>query len=283
MINCGHNGWLSVNLLQGSASNITNQFAVTFNATAKVMSFNDAADYTAQLIASKYNNLHLCLSGGLDSEFVAKVLTRNNIKFTPVILEADFCEAETWYAYRACEEFKLSPIVINYTGQEQHMQLVKEIIKCSLRLNVPCDQGLLLNVIASLIPAVTFINGYGDPIPVTNHYTETIGNAVEITDHDYFIDLEFGSQHPGGFYSYTPELFTAMVTSIDTSKNIQMAKSILYDLIPRSKIHENIFNFYPSVHLDSIMERVLKTHGKLNTSNSVTINRDILLNQLTGL
>ena len=84
--------------------NLTTPFNATFNIQSPVstMSFNDAADYTANLIAHKYDNLHLCFSGGLDSEYVATVLCRNEIPFTPVILLTPN-NAEIWYAFKFCK------------------------------------------------------------------------------------------------------------------------------------------------------------------------------------
>ena len=282
-MNIGHNGWLSVNLEKYSVSNITDPFAVEFNATAKVMSFDDAADYTAQLIAKQYTDLHLCLSGGLDSEFVAKVLIRNSIPFTPVILAADYAEAENWYAYKFCHDNKLTPLVLDFAGKEKHVTLVKMLIEKAHKYYLPFDRALVVSVIADLLPNASVLTGNGDPVHVSTTFNEPVGNLVEITDHNYFLDVVHGSKHPGAFLSYTPELFAALVRELDTTMNTQMAKSQLYGILCRTKIQSSFFNFYHSTELDFIIKKSLDRLGKNSEHQAFFINRDTLLNQLTGL
>jgi hypothetical protein len=62
-----------------------------------------------------------------------------------------------------------------------------------------------------------------------------MGEVVEISDHDYYLELEYQSKHPGAFFSFTPELFKSMLQNIDTTLNSQTAKSKLYDLPVRPK------------------------------------------------
>ena len=71
-----------------SKDNLTRQFEVEWNINnVQKMSFADASDYTALQIASKYPELYLSLSGGMDSIYVASVLHRNRIPFIPIILD----------------------------------------------------------------------------------------------------------------------------------------------------------------------------------------------------
>jgi hypothetical protein len=283
MINIGHNNWLSVNLEKNSTTNVTDPFKVEINSTGKVMGFNDAADYTARLIAERYSNIHLCLSGGMDSEFVATVLIRNNINFTPVIILADHTATENWYAFKFCNEQNLSPLLLDYQGKENHIQLAKQIIAYAKQHSLPADRSLLVNIIAEQLPNVAVLTGYGDPVHVSADYNETIGNMVEITDHDYFLDVVNGSRHPGAFFSYTPELFYSMCREIDWTKNTQDAKTDLYNIRWRPKMHSTFFELYPSSELSYIVKHALNSVGKRSKHQAFFINRDTLLNQLTGL
>ena len=51
-----------------------------------VMSKQDAIDHTVNKLIENYSNLYVCLSGGIDSEFVANCLLERNVPFTPVIV-----------------------------------------------------------------------------------------------------------------------------------------------------------------------------------------------------
>jgi hypothetical protein len=283
MISIGHNNWLTVNLEKNSCNNISNPFAVEFNTTAKVMKFDDAADYTAQLIAGKFSNLHLCLSGGMDSEYVATVLLRNKIPFTSVIVAADHLESENWYAYKFCKDHNINPTVLDFRGKSNYIKLIKLIIKYAHTHNLPFDRALLVNIVADLLPTADILTGYGDPVHVSSTFDESIGNSVEITDHDYFLETVHGDRHPSGFFSYTPELFLSMAMDIDSDKNTQVAKADLYRILCRAKIRSSFFNFYHITEIESIVHASLDTLGKNLLHQTFLINRDTLFKKLTGL
>ncbi len=277
-MNIGHNNWLSINLEKDNRLNITNSFAVKFNVGPTTMLFSEAADYTANLIANEYDNLHLCLSGGIDSEFVATVLLRNNIKFTPVIMLADYTKIENWYAFKFCKEHNIAPLVLDYSGKEKHIDLAKQIIVYARQHSLPFDSALLVNIIAEQLPNAAIITGYGDPVHVSSTYSEPIGETVELTDHHYFLDVVHGAVHPGAFFSYTPELFYAMVRELDVTKNTQDAKSSLYNILWRPKIQSPFFELHPSSDLSYIIKHALDSGGKLPQQQAFFINRYTLLN-----
>jgi asparagine synthetase B (glutamine-hydrolysing) len=90
----GYNNWFSVDA-SGS------KFQLKFNKKASTLyeNFDQAADNAAQLLYQEWGHkpLYLALSGGLDSELTARILVKNNIPFTPVILKIkDYNEVETW-------------------------------------------------------------------------------------------------------------------------------------------------------------------------------------------
>ena len=78
----------------------------------KCMTFDEATDYTCKEIYKEYKNLYLALSGGLDSEYVLRAFHRNNISIQPIIVCCGN-EKENEYAYKACNELQITPIVIN--------------------------------------------------------------------------------------------------------------------------------------------------------------------------
>jgi hypothetical protein len=86
-----------------------------------------------------------------------------------------------------------------------------------------------------------------------------------------------GDRHPGAFFSYTPEIFRAGINDIDTSKNSQVAKSELYQILFRPKMHNNPFGYYPSLKLDLVINNL---RAKMPAIEHCRIQRNNLLDRL---
>ena len=258
MTSIGHNSWLEISLTKGDSNNFVNEFAPTFNLTApvSVMTFQTAADYTAKLIASRYADLYLALSGGLDSEFVAEVLLRNSIDFTPVILLAPWNQSEVWYAYKFCQDKKLTPKILDYTGSEQYHAVVKRMVGHSVSLQLPVWITTLPLIVAEEIGNGHLINGSGEIFYDSSSYQEPMGDLFNFVCFNHWLEIEHGAKHPGAFFSYTPEIFRAGIADIDTSKNSQVAKSELYEIAFRPKMHNNPFGYYPLHKLDVVINNL---------------------------
>jgi len=273
-VTCGYNNWIKCN------PSITDPFTVEFNPTQMVLplGFQQSADYTAKLINVNYKNIYLCLSGGIDSEYVATVLLRNKIPFIPVILDADFARTEVQYAYKFCSTANIVPQVIDYTGPNGHHRLIKELAALAFRLNLPMDHGIIPNLISKLIPDANILTGYGDPFSV--NINSPIGNMNEFYDHDYYLHLS--GNHPGAFFSYTPEMLRAMIAEIDTTKSIQDAKEQLYRIGWRPKAEPFFYDLYQTDEIRSIVARIKTTQSKDEFSKKYLLNRDTLLNMFSS-
>jgi hypothetical protein len=258
-ISVGHDNWLNLDLGTLNCPQIKFEFSLTEK--VKDMSFQEAADYSANLINEKYKNLHLCLSGGLDSEFVADVFVRNKISFKPVIVLTPLNRGEAWYAFRFCKLHNLNPIVLDYSNNIEYDKLLKLIFDISLKIKVAPNVSLIPNVIARLIKDAVLVNGYGDPFSVPSTYTVPIGTIFEIERHDFHLELEYPGKYPAPFFLYTPELFKSLISEIDVLKNIQEAKAELYNLLTRSKIDTIIYHTTVSNELRTmITDRVEKMY-----------------------
>ena len=239
----GQKGWLKTNLVKGD---LTSPFTIEFNLTESIqkLSFQEAGDYTAKIIASKYNNLHLCLSGGLDSEYVAKVLVRNKIPFTPVILLTQHNSLEAWYAYKFCHDNAVTPTVLDVRSINENFSLVKSLLSKSAKLQVPPHPSLVSNVIAEMLPDdAHLITGFGESIDNSKEFNNVVGNIAIINDWDFYFELEYRDQHPGAFLTYTPEIFYAQNFEINENNNSQLAKAEMYTLLPRPKFWYNPLYF----------------------------------------
>lgn len=230
----GLNNWFETTLAPNE-QNCQKQFEVKFNFDIKELdlNFETASDTTANLIANRYENLHLCLSGGLDSEYVASVLVRNKIEFTPVIVITNGISVlESWWAFDFCKKHNIEPLVFDY--QENIDDLVKLMLKHSLKFNLPFNNGLIPCAVASKVSGPV-LTGFGDLVPMSKNYQEPIGDVVEGLECDYYLDL-LGDQHPSGFFAYTPSMCFSLLASLDRNDNSQSAKSRLYGVGFRAKI-----------------------------------------------
>lgn len=232
----GYNNWFDINLSK-EKDNCTLPFEITLNLPDQPINFDfeQASNNVAQLIANQYDNLHLCLSGGLDSEYVASVLLQNKIPFTPVLLITPDNIDEIWYAKHYCYQHNLAPLVIDY--RLDYNKLLACVVRYAREINSPANISYFPHVVASHISKSggTLITGYGEAMPYTNDYDVAIGSILEIEEHDFYLDVSFKNQHPGGFFSYTPDMFFSLIANIDINKNVQLAKSELYQLESRTK------------------------------------------------
>lgn len=265
----GYNNWFNVNLNK-DLDNHSLAFQAQLDITARnlSMSFTKASDYTAQLIASKYDNLHLSLSGGLDSEYVATVLIRNDIPFTPVILITPENVDEVWFAKYFCQQNSLNPLILDF--RKNYNQLLSSVLRHAREISSAAAIAFYPHVIADHIGnSAHLITGFGEPFSNSNDFDIAIGNQLEIEEHDFYLDVSFGDRHPGGFLSYTPELFFSLVKNINIKQNTQVAKSLLYQVGPRIKSNSALCvpDFVPS----EVITR------KPTDKKCITIDRDALL------
>ena len=90
-----------------------------------LVTYQDHFEPAAKLIAQKYKNLYLLLSGGLDSEFVLSVFLHMGMDIKPVIMNLNTFDGinynyfESKYAYEYCKskkhEVNASFTVSNFT------------------------------------------------------------------------------------------------------------------------------------------------------------------------
>ena len=193
------------------------------------MPFQAAADYTARCLAKKYSKLHLGFSGGLDSEFVGEVFVRNNIPFVPVIINCEMTKNETERAFEWCDSKSITPYIIEYLDNEK---LVLDIIRLGHSIQETPGISIFPMIIDEFIPGADLVTGFGEPF----HNGDIIGDILEIESHDFY--LEANTNHPGAFFSYTPELFFSLIQEVDCTLDTQTAKSNLYGIPNRPKLRQ---------------------------------------------
>jgi hypothetical protein len=137
-----YNDWLQPNL-HLRLEDRNRDFEVLFQPYQfKNKSFEEECDITAQMIATKAENIFIGLSGGIDSEFVCKVFLRNFVKFTPIIAVYEGNEKERAFAFDFCQRHSINPIILEITNYELIKILFEDIFK---KLN-----GVGINSIATI-------------------------------------------------------------------------------------------------------------------------------------
>jgi hypothetical protein len=223
----GYNNWFSVDA-SGS------KFQLKFNKKASTLyeNFDQAADNAAQLLYQEWGHkpLYLALSGGLDSELTARILVKNNIPFTPVILKIkDYNDFETWYAEYWCRQNNVNPIILNYSVDK------------------------LLDLMVRFYPKLNQIKNFSQTSILTIYeYVHNLNGACiysagdinfDISKKEFFCaSLDFISDivdpgtHPTSFFMYTPEIALSYVNQFDTDEIEQFNKLKFYQVSPRPKI-----------------------------------------------
>ena len=196
-----------------------------------VMSKQDAIDHTVNKLIENYSTLYVCLSGGIDSEFVANCLLERNVPFTPVIVDYNYNGAEVWYAYYWCYRNKITPKVFNLTST-QAIHLVPQLVKKNPGSSFMSAFEFL--ILSLLEPEATTITGDAQPFSRISASKDKLMENISI-------ELDFNSfdfnqnDHSVQFISFTPELFINLASSMDYSKPAQIAMAEYYNVIPRPK------------------------------------------------
>ena len=212
------------------------------------LSRDQAIRHTVDRITADYKNLHVCLSGGIDSEFAAECLYRHGVDFVPIILDLRVNGAEVWHAFKWCRDHNIEPWVIPVTPR-----YVTEVLSHRLY----AWPGASLQSMLEYIPAVhvqacggSLITGGAEPFDrrysLGDRLDQPTSTQLQIDTLDHGLRHYQGHDHPGGFVDSTPELWFSMVRDLDYAKPVQLAMCEYYGVMPRPKIAaDNSYDLAP--------------------------------------
>lgn len=229
----GHNNWYTLKF--GNKANDSDNFEMSFGSNlSKVMSWNDAADFTAKKIAERYNNIYLGLSGGLDSEFVANVLLRNNIKFTPVIVGLPK-STEHHYALKWCRDHDIEPKVFELEFEDR--RLYPEVARLVKTLGFYSHGCVVSSWITNWVIQQGGHLVTGEPTLGQRYYHRPITDLMDVWWVQFISQLVFPNyDHPGGFLNYTPEIVLSQAVHLDTALDDAESRAKLHNLPYRPKL-----------------------------------------------
>ena len=223
----GHNNWFDISL-DGP------QFQLKINWPAEHLytDFAQAANEAAQLLNQKWGDrpIYVALSGGLDSEYAAETLRRNNIPFTPIIVKIDNLNAiESWYAEYWCHRNGITPTVLTYSIDSYVEQVKLKWPQLTAVKNRYVTTVLICYEHAAANGGCC-IYAAGD-INLDSDRKEFFCKSL-----DFVSNIVNPGQHPTSFFMYTPELALSYVNQFDMNLSEQYNKLNFYGLAARPKI-----------------------------------------------
>lgn len=107
--------------------------------------YEETAIACEMIYANKIGRLQLCLSGGLDSEFVLAVLLKLGMDVEPIIMNTQYNSHETQYAFKFCAANNITPTVIDldydsFIDSDQYVEIAQSM-KCA-DWRIPCNMWL---------------------------------------------------------------------------------------------------------------------------------------------
>jgi len=253
----GHNDWITFDY--------KNKYFCMNPVDLKFKNKQESIEYTIEKIVDKYENLFVSLSGGLDSEFVAKCLYDNGIKFTPIIVDYTSNANEMWYAHRWCYEYNIKPIIIKLTRDD----IVANFAKISEKYNTTfiCAIDFIVERYVSYMQG-KLVTSAAEPFNRIHSFYDNLtiktSSNLDFRTYDLMLDYYMPNKHCYNFLTYTPDLLYNIVKNLDYKKPVQLAISEYYGIIPRPKINSisNIL-FYG----DDVVKLMTDTNSKRDLSS----------------
>lgn len=101
------------NYIRYSGSGSTWQVEI-YPPTRPVKSYYEETVLAAEMIwEAKQGKIHVCYSGGMDSEYALSVFLSLGMDVQPVIIRTQYNDHDTKYAFKFCEERNIKPVIVD--------------------------------------------------------------------------------------------------------------------------------------------------------------------------
>jgi hypothetical protein len=256
----GKNKWLRYHFNGNpTRQNDADNFEATFlpsDVPTQILDFKTACIRVAEDIASTLNGrkLYVAMSGGCDSETVAKTFHSLKIPFTPIIHETYYLGleayyADTWWAKRWCQTAGIEPIIKKSTFPEMFADNKPIADRIKGRKLYPMQNVVLAEYAKQhdgvLVNGQGFLEYYPD---LTLDYLKDIvhdpgffeDNKLRsgwlIHEDDFYIDMNDPGYHPYNFLSWNREIALSYVSSRNMSISSEENKFKIMKCLPRPKL-----------------------------------------------
>lgn len=187
------------------SQDIDSRFQLNFNpVTRPVQHWVDELLATARLIADSTDKpLYLCLSGGIDSEVMARTFIKQNIPFKALIVDNGHNSHDTRFAWDFCQVNNIETVKKSIDLTNLHKKFYKKYASTNIFRYLQIN---LIDIVEQL--GGTAVLGGGEQI----YYT--VNNQVHIKyDPGFILPIEYcrinGLKHFPYFHMTTPELLAS--------------------------------------------------------------------------
>ncbi len=238
--------WIDIGWDGKPTRTVKENLKVKFNKRAKkLIDFDIACDQAAKEIYDSSKKLYIALSGGSDSEYVATCFVRNNIPFTPLLVDYSKYQVyspqyELWYAHQWCKKYQKEPLIVvldefvKSNEEKQNYNKIKPRLHSGL-----LTSGFLYNVVQDLggdLVTGSQLEYYPDHEQMTYLEPQLKNyNGFVMEESDAYLEAIEPDRHPWAFFYWSPEVMSSFVNRWDTSMTMQENKSAIYKTSLRPK------------------------------------------------
>jgi len=218
--------------------------------SSKIVDIDVAAERVANDIYKTYKSkLYLAMSGGVDSEYIADILLKNNIPFIPIIFKLEsHNQIDIWWAFRWCEQHKIKPTVIECNVKTYLKDYIKLAQKyCSRMTAGAVSIEHIANYVrekgGSLITGAAFNELFiPDPIMWEEEFDETLKDSKGKTKRGYvqseadMIKAMLVPDMPFTFLNWNAEITLSYVGQRQPDDTTEEYRFRLFRCSPRPKL-----------------------------------------------
>jgi asparagine synthetase B (glutamine-hydrolysing) len=194
--------------------------------------------------------IYLAMSGGIDSEYVADILIKQRIKFTPIVVTLNKENSlDTWWAFRWCKQNNVEPHIINIDESQYIDNLIAHSKKyCSIMTAGSVTVKFVLDYVNDrdgiLLTGMGFNELYiPDPIMYEEEYDDTLKDSEGNTKHGYLQSeadlvklLIADGKHPMTVLNWNPEVTLSYIAARDPGMTTEENRFKIFNCSPRPKI-----------------------------------------------
>jgi hypothetical protein len=242
-----NDGWLETNIRDRSQDHSLDFKCVIHPHQFKSEDFHSACDETAMLLASDPRRRFLALSNGIDSEYVARCLHRNQVEFTPIVAIPTWSRDSFQEPLALCENLGIDPVIIEVDQGTIIKRFYSDIV---IKLN-----GVGINSTYSLI-AADYARQCGGSLITGDHMLGDDSRSVQMiegAEWDFYLDALMPDLPYVPFFGYRLETIYAMSREMDGTSADDF-RYRLYDIDFRPK-----FKYKYDQRYDTIFDAIRRS------------------------
>lgn len=203
---------------------------------------------TAKEIYASHPNVYVSMSGGVDSEYVAKSFKAAGVPFRAIMMTCkNYFSIGEWYADKWCAEnqvdlikFEVDPHELLAYGKQAIFK-IRGISWFGITVNLLANEVERLGgyMVTGALPSY-----YPDPKlgldKATPEFKQTFRGFM-FDESDFYIELMNPNKHPWSFFYWSPEMLASIIYHWDTAQPVENNKWRMFNLLPRPKLNGTEF------------------------------------------